>query len=99
MWVSSPDKAVQWALEFVRNGSDLREHERRFELGGKYYNLPHSEFTLIDFRTPGAPRPNVRLGQVATHFVVFEAGYKAASMFNANDMSLVWGPETLLGDF
>ena len=103
MWVSGrvgpvgPDRMVQWALEFLKNGSDLREHERRFEPGGKYHDLPHTSFAVIDFRTPMSPRPRARPGQHATHFVLFGDGYKTASMIKAHDMTLIWGPDSLMG--
>jgi hypothetical protein len=41
----------RWAIELLRDGSDLRGHASRFETGGKYETqMPIADYIILDFR-------------------------------------------------
>lgn len=46
------DGDLQWAIELLREGKDMRDHEKRFEPGGLYHTM-HSKIrrhAILDFR-------------------------------------------------
>jgi hypothetical protein len=78
-WVSP----VGWALELLRDGIDMREHEQRFEPGGKYHNMPMGSYAVLDFRSQPAARPQLRQAASSYHFI-FTNDYSRVSMVKAD---------------
>lgn len=78
-WVSP----VGWALELLRDGSCVQEHEERFLPGGKYADMPWAEHAVLDFRNPEKaawqPRPYPQ-----TYRVTFSADYITATITNSS---------------
>jgi len=44
------DSDLKWAVEFLREGDDLREHVQRFTKGGRYSHIPRKDIAILDFR-------------------------------------------------
>lgn len=61
----------QWMIEILREGIDMKKHERRFEVGGQYEPLLHSvkEWAIVDFR--GSQKKVKRAPQNNTYHVSF----------------------------
>jgi hypothetical protein len=78
-WISP----VNWAIELLRDGSNLREHEKRFELGGKYYSLPMGSYAVLDFRRQGTAAFKPRRLNPDTYVVLFSADYGQATLHHA----------------
>ncbi len=55
-WVSKPGSSLAWAVELLCEGDRAKEHQQRFEPGGRYADLPMTNFALIDFRCADSPR-------------------------------------------
>ena len=80
-WVSPEN----WAVELLRDGSDLREHELRFETGGRYHGLPMTAYAVVDFRSQPAAQPRLpRQAPNNTYFVIFAPDYSSATMTKAS---------------
>ncbi len=69
---------VGWAIELLRDGSHMSEHERRFEEGGKYAGMPFESCAVLDFRSQ-AGRPRV---SGSSYQVVFAADHRRATLIN-----------------
>ena len=74
---------ANWAIELLRDGSDMREHEKRFEAGGKYADMPYENFAVVDLRSPPSRSPHVRL-RASSYIVIFAAGFSSATVMNGN---------------
>ena len=74
---------MNWAIELLRDGSDMRGHEKRFEVGGKYADMPFEKFAVIDFRSPPSKSPQVRL-KASSYIIIFSVGFQSASVMNGN---------------
>jgi len=86
-WVSP----VGWALELLRDGSDLREHERRFEPGGKYHKVPIAAYAGLDFRSQEAApvaQPPPQLVPSSYH-IIFNSDYSGATVLGGPSVEQV----------
>jgi len=80
--VTPQGSPVDWAIELLRDGSNLREHESRFEPGGKYCTMPMGSFAVLDFRRQAATQLR-RRSSPNTYFVLFSADYGQATLHHA----------------
>lgn len=67
------DNGLSWAIELVRESSDLEEHEARFEQSGLYAPIERAaqEYVILDFRAQALvcePNEHVWCIQYAEHF-------------------------------
>ena len=70
-----------WAIELLRDGSNLREHESRFEPGGKYSTMPMGSYAVLDFRSHSSSQPkHLSFATSNTHLVVFSSDYGQATL-------------------
>ena len=77
-------KDVKWAIERLRDGSDLNEHIQRFLPGGKYHRWIKSgeiqDYILLDYRTS---RPSKRDDAPFLYSVVFSKDYTSYEIYDA----------------
>lgn len=76
---------VNWALELLRDGDDLGEHEARFKPGGHYENYGFKQYAVVDFRSFPYRQPRPRQNAEHTYFVLFEnKEYTKATVLHAS---------------
>lgn len=51
------EAAQGWAVELLCNGEGAAEHIARFARDGRYASMPHSQWAVVDFYTPGRGPP------------------------------------------
>jgi len=65
-------------IELTRDGKDLKEHTSRFDArSGSYAPLNLKGWVVVDCRQT---RPRTTKGKAGTVFVVFDAGFKSATI-------------------
>lgn len=51
------EAAQGWAVKLLCNGEGAAEHNARFARDGRYASMPHSQWAVVDFYTPGRGPP------------------------------------------
>jgi hypothetical protein len=78
-------KPVKWAIECLRDGSDLLEHIERFQPGGTYYPWIVSgeiqDYIILDFRTSKPTK--IRDDAPFLYSVVFSKDYTGYEIYDA----------------
>jgi hypothetical protein len=73
---------VNWGVEMLKDGDDLREHYGRFSAGGKYSRLGLVDWVVIDFRVSSVPRKAHSMSPHTPYEDTGEAHYAIDSMPN-----------------
>ena len=78
-------KPVKWAIECLRDGSDLLEHIERFQPGGTYYpwivSREIQDYILLDFRTSKPTK--IRDDAPFLYSIVFSKDYTSYEIYDA----------------
>lgn len=76
---------ANWALELLRDGDDLAEHEARFKPGGDYFDYGWERYAVVDFRSYPYSQPRLRKDEHNTYFVLFQdEQYTKAKLVHAS---------------
>jgi len=79
-------------IEFISEGSNLKEHLRRFEVGGAYENIPKNSWLVVDFRSIDK---KVRNPKENTLYVLYKSDFSGATVTGIplkHDAKIVWKP-------
>ncbi len=77
------DDNLNWAIELLREGQDMKEHAQRFEIGGRYAPLLKraQEWCIIDIRSEAT---KVRVKHPRMWHVMYTNDYKSAIVHGPN---------------